>query len=122
MSGNGTTQNGLNFVIDKDNLYKEESITDLKIGSIQVLIPINVDGSEDDGRSSVFLGRTQLNTPQGPIPIQAKLEATDLSQALELFPTAMDAETQKVMESLRKLQEQQKKAQDSRIIVPGMNN
>lgn len=122
MSGNGTNQNGLDFTVDKDNLYKETSITDLKIGGIQMLTPINMDGSKDSRRESVFLGRTQLNTPQGPIPIQAKLEAATLSDALDLFPQAMRTETQKVMESLRRLQEQQKKAKDSRIIMPGMNN
>ncbi len=122
MSDNTTTQEGLNFIIDKENLYKEESITDLKIGSIQVLTPITIDGAEDGSRDCIYLGRTQLNTPQGPIPIQAKLEAANLSEAIDLFPKAMDGETQKVMESLRRMQEQQKKAKDSRIIVPGMNN
>lgn len=122
MSGSGQTQHGLNFTIDKTNLYKETSITDFKVGGIQMLTPVTEDGSEDNTRECVFLGRTQLNTAQGPIPIQAKLEAATLSEAIEAFPKAMDGETQKVMESLQKLQQQQKKAKDSRIIVPGMNN
>lgn len=122
MSGNGGTSQGLNFTIDKENLYREESITDFKVGGIQRLCPILADGSDDDKRQPIFLGRTQLNTPQGPIPIQAKLNALTLEEAIDEFPGAMDAETKKVVESFRKLQEQQKKERDSRIIVPGLNN
>lgn len=122
MDDNGTSPTGLNFTIDQDNLYKEESITDLKIGGIQVLTPIRTDGSKDETRSTMFLGRTQLNTPQGPIPIQAKIEAKSIAEALEKFPDAMGDETKKVMDRIIKLQEKQKKARDSRIIVPGLNN
>jgi hypothetical protein len=122
MSGEDSNQYGLNFTIDKTNLYKELSITDFKVGGIQMLIPVTENGDEDSSREPLFLGRTQLNSPQGPIPIQAKLQAATLSEAIDLFPKAMGMETQKVMERLRKLQEQQKKANDSRIIVPGRNN
>jgi len=34
----------------------------------------------------------------------------------------MEAETRKVVENFRQMQEQQKKAEESRIIVPGMKN
>jgi hypothetical protein len=115
----------LDFVVDKKNLYREESVTDLKIANIQRMVPVNVDGSEDTSREPIFLGRTQLSTPQGPIPIQAILEAKTFEEAMDLFPKAMEAETQKVVESFKQMQaqqEQQKKTEQSRIIVPGMNN
>ncbi|WP_300464746.1 cytoplasmic protein [Desulfobacula sp.] len=115
----------LDFVVDKKNLYREESVTDLKIANIQRMVPVHVDGSEDTSREPIFLGRTQLSTPQGPIPIQAILEAKTLEDAMDLFPKAMEAETQKVVESFKQMQAQQaqqKKAEQSRIIVPGMNN
>ncbi len=122
MTGNGGLPGGLNFAVDKENLYREESVTDLKTATIQKLIPIKADGSVDDNRDFVFIGRTQLNSPQGPVPIQAKLEGKTLDEAMDLFPAAMEAETQKVVEAFKKMQEQQQKKQDSRIIVPGMNN
>ena len=122
MSSNGTTQNGPDFTIDKDNLYRETSVTDMRIGTVQIFSPVLEDGSDDNSRKRIFLGRTQLNTQQGPIPIQAKIDAATLPEALSLFPKVLKAETQKVMARLQQLQEQQKKAQDSRIIVPGMNN
>lgn len=125
MTENGGLPGGLDFTVDKDNLYKEEMVTDLKIANIQTLTPIKPDGSVDDSRECVYIGRAQLNSPQGPVPIQAKLEAKSFEEAMELFPKAMEAETQKVVEAFKRMQEQQQKQQqkqDSRIIVPGMNN
>jgi hypothetical protein len=122
MNSNGGQPGSLDFAVDKNNLYREESVTDLKIANIQRLIPINLDGSEDSSRETIFLGRTQLNSPQGPIPIQAKLTAKTLEEAMDLFPKAMETETQKVVAHFKQMQEQQKKEKDSRIIVPGMNN
>jgi len=122
MNSNGGQPGSLNFTVDKNNLYREESVTDLKIANIQRLVPVHLDGSEDESRETIFLGRTQLSTPQGPIPIQAKLTAKTLEEAMDVFPKAMEAETQKVVESFKKMQEQQQKTEKSRIIVPGMNN
>jgi len=122
MTQDNAGQDGLNFTIDTNNLYKEEAFTDFKIGSVQMLSPVLVDGSPDESREKIFLGRTQLNTPQGPIPIQAKLEGDTLETAIKSFPAAMEVETQKVVASLKRLQEQQQKSKDSRIIMPGMTN
>jgi len=125
MNSNGGQPDSLNFEVDKNNLYREESVTDLKIANIQKLSPVKLDGSEDGSRETIFIGRTQLSTPQGPIPIQAKLDATTLEEAMDVFPGAMENETQKVVESFKQMQEQQaqqKQAEQSRIIVPGRNN
>lgn len=124
MSGNGGAPGSIDFMVDKENLYREETVTDLKIATIRRLFPVNLDGSEDNTRETIFIGSTQLGTPQGPIPMQAKLEASSLEEAMELFPKAMEIETQKVVESFKRMQqqqEQQKKADDSRIIIPGVN-
>jgi hypothetical protein len=124
MNTNAGSPSSIDFTVDKENLYREESITDLKIASIQRLIPVNLDGSEDNSRTTIFLGRSQLSTPQGPVPIQAKLEANTLKEAMDQFPKVMENETHKVIESFKKMQEQQeqqKKADQSRIIVPGNN-
>lgn len=120
MTGNGGTPDGLDFTVDKNNLYREVTITDLRTANLQKLIPIKADGTDDDTRDIIYIGRTQLNTPQGPVPIQAKLAAATLDEAMDLFPGAMEVETQKVVETIKRLQAQQKKQQDSRIIVPGM--
>ena len=120
MNDNGGSPSGIDFLVDKDNLYREETVTDLKIATIRQLVPINTDGSDDTGREPIFIGSTQLGTPQGPIPIQAKLEAANFEQAMSVFPQAMEEETKKVVENLKRMHEEQKKAQDSRIIMPGV--
>jgi len=120
MADNGGAPNNLDFQVDKTNLYREISITDLKIANIRQLIPVNIDGSDDSSRETIFIGNTQLGTPQGPIPMQAVLEATSIEEAMDLFPKAMELETQKVIENFKRMEAQQKK-EKSNIIVPGMN-
>lgn len=116
--------NDINFQIDRENLYREESVTDLKIGSIRRLVPIKVDGSADESRPDVFIGNTQLMSPEGPLPIQAFLEAKSLEEAMDVFPDAMRRALSDMIEELREMQKKQQQQQrqgrdDSRIIVPG---
>ena len=40
-------QNNLEFNIDRSNLYREESFSDLKTGVIKRLTPVKADGSAD---------------------------------------------------------------------------
>lgn len=120
MGDNGGAPNNLDFQVDKTNLYREISVTDLKIANIRQLIPMNVDGTDDTSRETIFIGNTQLGTPQGPIPMQAKLEATTMEEAMDQFPQAMELETQKVIENFKRMEAQQKN-EKSNIIMPGMN-
>jgi hypothetical protein len=111
----------VNFSVDKNNLYREESFTDLKVASIRRLIPVNPDGTDDKSRTPIFLGHTQLMSPDGPVPIQSMMEANNLEEALEEFPGAMQQEFVKVVARIREMQQQQqtKQKDESRIIVPG---
>ena len=112
----------IDFTVDKENLYREESITDLKVASLRRLVPVKTDGSEDSSRTPIFMGHTQLMSQQGPIPIQAKLEATDLDAAIAEFPDAMKKSLDEVVEKIQQMQRQQQMQQQqdqSRIIVPG---
>jgi len=114
-------QEQLEFKVDTNNLYREDAITDLKVASIRRMIPVTADGQDDPSRSPIFFGHTQIITPQGPLPLQAKLMANNLDEAIETFPKAMEQEMAKMVEQIRKMQEEEQKKQsdDSRIIVPG---
>ena len=112
----------IDFTVDLDNLYREESITDLKVASIRQLSPIKPDGSDDPSRTPIFVGSTQLMTPEGPLPLQAKLMANNINEAFAEFPGAMDAALSEMVEKIQKMQDQEKqraRQNDSRIIVPG---
>lgn len=112
----------IDFTVDDKNLYKEESITDLKAGSIRLLKPIQLDGSDDSGREVIFIGHTQIMTPQGSIPLQAKLTSNTLEAAIKEFPNAMQQALEKMVEEVKRMQQEEAnrpQQDDSRIIVPG---
>ncbi len=113
----------IDFTIDKQNLYREESITDLKVASIRCMIPVKTDGSDDPSRSRIFFGSTQLMTPEGPLPIQSQLSASSLEQAMDEFPGAMKKALDQTIERLKQMQQQQQQQQgkpqgESRIYTP----
>jgi hypothetical protein len=114
-------QERLEFKVDANNLYREDAITDLKVASIRRMIPVTADGQDDPSRTPIFFGHTQIMTPQGPLPLQARLMANNLTEAMDAFPGAMEQEMNKMVEQIRKMQEEEKKKtrDDSRIIVPG---
>lgn len=97
------TDQRIDFTWNKGNLYREESITDLKSGSIRILIPVNPDGSEDNGRERIFIGHAQLRSPEGMmVPLQAKLQATNFEEAMERFPEVMTQALQKMIQEANK--------------------
>lgn len=121
MSNAGQTNN-IDFTVDKSNLYREESFTDLKVASIRRLVPVNLDGTEDTSRTPIFVGHTQLMSQEGPLPIQARLSATSMEEALKEFPPAMERALAEMVEKIKQVQAQQQQQQqrdESRIIVPG---
>jgi ribosomal protein S21 len=119
------TARDVDFNVDLNNLYREEAITDMKVASIRRLVPIKPDGSDDQSRTAVFVGSTQLMTPEGPLPIQTKLPANNLDEAFREFPKAMQRALTEMLQRLEQLQlqhqqqQQKQKRESSRIIVPG---
>ncbi len=107
----------VDFTVDKNNLYREESITDIKVASIRRLIPVKPDGSDDTSRTPLFIGHTQVMSPEGPLPIQARIPANNLSEAMDEFPKAMQQALDKVIEKIKKMQQEQQQ-NASRIITP----
>ena len=106
--------------MDTGNLYREEAITDFKVASIRRLVPINLDGSDDPNRSPIFIGHTELMSPEGPVPLQARLDAASFQEAMAAFPEAMNQALAEMVERIKEMQrEQMVQKADSRIIVPG---
>ena len=52
----------IDFTVNRNNLYREESFTDVRVAAIRRLTPVNPDGSEDDSRDPIFMGQSQLET------------------------------------------------------------
>lgn len=104
----------IDLTVNQDNLYIEESFTDIDMASIRRLTPVKPNGIKDKSRKPLFVGHTQLMTPQGPLPIQSLLKARNLKEALEEFPAAMKKAIEKMLEELNKMRQKE----ESRIIVP----
>jgi hypothetical protein len=107
--------NTLDLSVKQDSLYLEESFSDLDMGSIRRLTPVKPNGLKDKSRKQIFVGHLNIMTPQGPIPIQAPIDAGNLKEAMEMYPGAMKIALKKMKEQVEKLN----KEQESRIIVPG---
>ena len=99
----------IDLSVDRNNLYREESFTDIKVAAIRRLTPIKPDGSDDDSRESIFMGQTQLMTPSGPVLLQSLLEAVTIEEAMEKFPAAMEKEVDKVIAQAEKKEQQEVK-------------
>lgn len=100
---------------NQQNLYLEEVFSDLMSGSIRRLTPVKPNGELDKARKVLFVGSSQVYTPQGPLPIQFPIDAKNLQQAMEKFPEAMDDFIAHLLEEAKEMQRQEQ----SRIIVPG---
>ncbi|MCD6150140.1 MAG: cytoplasmic protein [Deltaproteobacteria bacterium] len=104
--------------VDRKNLYREETFSDLQMATIKHLIPVTSDGSMDQTRPIMFIGHTQLMTQAGVLPVQCPIEASTLEEAMDNFPQAINKAVEKMIEEAKDLQRQQA----SRIVVPGANN
>ncbi len=101
--------------MDADNIYREETFTDRQVGTIRVLVPVHIDGTDDASRARLFIGQASLYTPAGTLPLNFDLEATTLAEAVEKFPAAAN---RAVEETMQQLQEMRREAASS-LIVPG---
>ena len=98
-----------------DNLYREETFTDRRVGSLQRLTPVKPDGSRDEARDEVYVGQTQILTPAGALPLSFEVSATSLGDAVENFGDSAKAALAEAMERL----EEMRRESTSSIIVPG---
>jgi len=108
-------QQGLDQItVDTDNLYREESFTDLKVASIRRMVPIKVDGSDDDSRPAIYTGSAHIMSQMGPVPVSTQIEAASLEEALQKFPDAIKEAIDRMIEEAKEMQRQE----SSRIVVP----
>ena len=101
--------------VDTENLYREETFTDLQVATLRRLTPVKSDGTPDDSRPVLFMGETQLMSARGLLPVSCSIEATTLEEAIAKFPDAVNETVERMVEQAREMQRQEA----SRIVVPG---
>ena len=102
--------------LDATQLYREESITDRRVGTLRKLTPVTAEGEDDDSRSVVFEGQASLMTPAGSLPLHFEIDATTMQEALEKFPSVAQ---QALGETLEEMQRMRREQQGGGIIAPG---
>jgi hypothetical protein len=100
--------------MDTASLYREEIITDRKVGTLRVLTPVKSDGTADAKRETLYVGEAQLMTSVGALPINFEIEAKTLDEAVAGFG---DAAKEAVERTMKDLQELRRQAASS-IVVP----
>ncbi len=100
--------------IDVTQIYREDTFTDRKVGTIRRLTPVTAGGSTDASRPVLFVGQAQVMTPMGALPLNFDLESTTLEGAIAQFgAAAADA----VQQTMRELQEMHRE-QASSLVIP----
>ena len=100
--------------MDPASLYREDTYTDRRIGTIRILTPVTRDGTTDLGRPILYVGETQLLTTGGLLPLVFEIEATSLGDAADKFADGAEM----AIERTRREIEQMRREQASQIIVP----
>src|SRR5262245_33100289 len=100
--------------LDAHGLYREETFTDRRAGTIRRLTPVTVSGDTDTSRPTLFSGQTQLLTPAGVLPLVFEIEAANLDEALKKFPDAVKVALDEAIEEAREM----RREAASRIVVP----
>ena len=100
--------------MDSASLYREEIITDRKVGTLRVMTPLKLDGSADAARPVLYMGEAQIMTGAGPLPISFEIEAKTLAEAVDGFGAAAKEAIEKTVRDLQELRRQSA----SSIVVP----
>lgn len=100
--------------MDSQSLYREETFTDRKMGTVRVMTPVTDDGATDIERPVVYTGQTQIMTPMGTLPIAFEIEANSLSEAVSKFGEGAKQAIEQTMDEIKELRRQAA----SQIVIP----
>jgi len=100
--------------MEATSLYREDVITDRRVGTIRVMTPIKPDGANDPGRDVVYVGEAQLLTPAGLLPLVFEIEAKTLAEAVEKFAAGAGVAIERTRRELEEL----RREAASQIVVP----
>jgi hypothetical protein len=112
---NASSASARDVKMDASDLWREEIVTDRKIGTLRVMTPIRADGAVDPGRQTAYVGEAQMMTNMGPLPISFEIEAKSLAEAVAGYGRAA---AEAFDRALRELQELRRQSASS-LVLPG---
>ena len=83
-----TVADDLKGQMDPLSLYREEVITDRKVGTIRMLTPVTDKGEVDPSRKPLFVGDAQIMTQMGPLPLTFDIPGETLAEAVANYRDA----------------------------------
>lgn len=98
-----------------DDLYREDTFTDRRIGTIRVLTPVLPSGERDPAREVEFSGQISVMTPMGALPVAFDLPGPTLAEATAAFSEAAKAGIERTMEEIA----QMRREAASSLVIPG---
>ena len=108
------TRSSADASMDAAGLFREEIVTDRKIGTIRMLVPVKSDGSADNARKTIYSGEAQIMTNMGALPVTFDIDADNLADAVAKYGDAARAGIERTMKELQDLRRQA----SSGLIVP----
>lgn len=100
--------------MDSAALYREETFTDRKVGTIRRMSPVKTDGSPDPDRRVVYIGEAQLMTTVGALPLNFEISASSLEEAVAKYADAAKLAFERAVKELQELRRQAA----SSIVIP----
>ncbi len=100
--------------MDANDLYREDSYSDRKVGTIRVMTPVKPDGSPDPLRQAIYVGQAQIMTPAGVLPLSFEIDARNLTEACAGFSDGAKVAFDETMKELQEMRRQQA----SSIVIP----
>lgn len=97
------------------DLYREDTYTDRRIGTIRVLTPVLPTGDRDPAREVEFSGQISVMTPMGALPVGFELPGPTLAEATAAFTAAAKAGIERTMEEIA----QMRREAASSLVIPG---
>jgi hypothetical protein len=93
--------------MDATDLWREDTYTDRKVGTIRVVTPVKADGSPDPSRQAVYVGQAQIMTPAGVLPLSFEIDAKNLADACAAFSDGAKVAFEETMKELQEIWRQQ---------------
>ena len=92
--------------LNTEDLYREETYTDRRVGTLRRLLPVKPDGNPDPTRDALYVGQSQLLTPMGALPLSFEIPATSLEEAFQKYGDAAQDAVKQTMEELKEMRRQ----------------
>ncbi|MCC7041614.1 MAG: hypothetical protein IT516_15005 [Burkholderiales bacterium] len=109
------TRTTADAAMDAASLYREEIVTDRKVGTIRVLVPLTAQGTPDPARKTIYSGEAQIMTNMGALPVSFDIEADTLAAAVAAYG---DAAREGIERTMRELQDLRRQASSGLIVPP----